>query len=165
MELVPMPSIAAVVENLFENGVDAALVPTENAIGGRVDATALALERFPRLVVEREFTIAVHLDLLAVKGAELDAIRRVVSFAPATAQCGRFLRERLPAATIEETDSTSAAARRVADEASTGAAAIASERAGELYGLVPLARSIEDDPGNWTRFAVLKMTPAVPGAT
>ncbi|MGB9111746.1 MAG: prephenate dehydratase domain-containing protein, partial [Acidimicrobiales bacterium] len=106
-EPVPMSSIASIVRELVEGGVDKALVPTENAIAGRIEATAQALERFPRVVVEREITLAVHFDLLAVDGTEPDAIRRVVSFPPATAQCGHFLRARVPAVTIEEADSTS----------------------------------------------------------
>ena len=160
-----MSSIASIVRELVEGGVDKALVPTENAIAGRIEATAQALERFPRVVVEREITLAVHFDLLAVDGTEPDTMRRVVSFPPATAQCGHFLRARVPAVTIEEADSTSSAARRVAEDASPYTAAIASARAGDLYGLVALVRSIEDDPGNWTRFVILSSSSRSSGGT
>ncbi len=160
-----MSSIAAVVRELAEGGADKAVVPTENAIAGRIRSTAQTLERFPQIVVESEFTLAVHLDLLAVDGTEADAIRRVVSFPPATAQCFHFLRARLPGVTIEEADSTSSAAHRVAEDASPDVAAIASARAGDLYGLVVLARSIEDDPDNWTRFAILRSSSLFSGTT
>ena len=40
-------------------------------------------------------------------------------------------------------------------------AAIASARAGELYGLVPLDTNIQDNAGNMTRFLVLSREPLV----
>jgi prephenate dehydratase len=155
VEFSPASSIADAVREVVDGGADKAVVPIENAITGRIEATEQALARFPQIAVERELTVAVHLDLLAMEGTEIGAIRRLVSFSPATAQCRRFLQTRLPEVEIEEAASTAFAARRVADLASTDTGAIASARAGEVYGLATLARSIEDDPGNWTRFAVV----------
>jgi chorismate mutase/prephenate dehydratase len=58
--------------------------------------------------------------------------------------------------------SNAEAARRAAEEA--GAAAIAGEAAGERYAIPPLARAIEDDPTNTTRFLVLgKLAPGPTG--
>ncbi len=158
MELEPASSIVDAVQRVVDGAVAAAVVPLENAVAGRIEATERAIAGASRLVIEREITIAVHLDLLGIAGAELDSIRRVLSFPAATAQCRRFLDERLPAAVIESADSTSSAARRVAALASNDVAAIASRRAGDLYGLGVLAPTIENDPGNWTRFAVVRHT-------
>ena len=114
MELEPASSIVDAVQRVVDGAVAAAVVPLENAVAGRIEATERAIAGASRLVIEREITIAVHLDLLGIAGAELDSIRRVLSFPAATAQCRRFLDERLPAAVIESADSTSSAARRVA---------------------------------------------------
>lgn len=156
MDLEPTSSIVDAVQVVVDGAADVAVVPLENAISGRIESTERSLAEASRIVIEREITIAVHLDLLGITGADLDSIRRVFSVPAATAQCRHFLDERLPAAVIEAADSTSSAARRVAALASNDAAAIASSRAGGLYGLEVLAPSIEDDPGNWTRFAVVR---------
>lgn len=148
-------SIADVVRAVADGVADQAIVPVENLTAGSIEATASALADFPAVVIERELTLAVQFHLLAVEGSEIGAIRRVLSFPQATAQCRRFLEARLPAAEIETADSTASSARRVAERGSKDTAAIASARAAELYGLEILARSIEDEPENWTRFAVL----------
>ena len=49
--------------------------------------------------------------------------------------------------------------RRIADERLENAADIASARAGELFGLVPLASSIQDFDDNITRFIVIGRRP------
>lgn len=135
-------------------------MPIENAIAGSIEATERALAAFPRIEIERELKVAIHLDLLAIGGTEIEAVRRVLSFPPATAQCRRFLESHLSMAVIEATDSTASAARRVAELQSNDAAAIASARAGEHYGLAALAQSIEDEAENWTRFVVIRRSRA-----
>jgi prephenate dehydratase len=52
----------------------------------------------------------------------------------------------------------------VADQHLTDAAAIASARAGEIFGLEPLASSIQDFDDNITRFIVIGKRPYKPGA-
>jgi prephenate dehydratase len=151
-----MPSIAEAVRAVVDGVADVAMVAVENAIAGRIEATELELATHPQVVIERELEIPVHLDLLAVPGTQLVSVRRVLSFPAAAAQCRRFLNKRLPQAVIEAANSTAFAAQRVAQLGSVEAAAIASARAGDLYGLRALARSIEDEPGNWTRFALIR---------
>jgi prephenate dehydratase len=56
---------------------------------------------------------------------------------------------------IIATYDTAGSAKLVADEHLTDAAAIASARAGEVFGLQPLASSIQDFEDNLTRFLVI----------
>jgi prephenate dehydratase len=136
-----------------------AFVPIENSIAGPVEETMAALGEARELEIVLETTIQIHLGLLAVRGTSVDSILRVYSHPAAISECQRFLAERLHGVEIEETESTSAAARRVREIASLEAAAIASETNAELYELEILARSIEDRPDNRTRFVALGKRP------
>src|SRR5207237_835460 len=60
---------------------------------------------------------------------------------------------------IIATYDTAGSAKMVADAGLTDAAAIASARAGEVFGLVPLASSVQDFDDNITRFLVLGRRP------
>jgi prephenate dehydratase len=96
--------------------------------------------------------------LLALPGASLEKLRRVYSHPQALAQCERFLRT-LTGVEIVATYDTAGSAKLVADERLEDAAAIASARAGEVFGLTPLASSIQDFNDNLTRFLVIGRRP------
>ena len=96
--------------------------------------------------------------LLALPGASMDRLRRVYSHPQALAQCERFLRT-LTGVEIIATYDTAGSAKLVADERLEDAAAIASARAGEVFGLIALASSIQDFSDNITRFIVIGRRP------
>jgi chorismate mutase/prephenate dehydratase len=80
-------------------------------------------------------------------------IRRVCSKPQALSQCRNWLATHLPAAKLEPTPSSAEAANLAAAEPET--AAIASEQAAVNHHLTVLARNIEDNPDNVTRFAII----------
>jgi prephenate dehydratase len=82
----------------------------------------------------------------------MEDVSSVRSYVHALAQCRVFLHG-LDVA-IEQTTSTSQAAREVSESREPWAA-VASNLAGELFGLVALATDIEDHPDNATRFVVV----------
>ena len=88
----------------------------------------------------------------------MERLRRVYSHPQALAQCERFLRT-LSGVEIIATYDTAGSAKLVADEQLEDAAAIASARAGEVFGLTPLASSIQDFDDNITRFLVIGRAP------
>jgi prephenate dehydratase len=69
-------------------------------------------------------------------------------------QCQDFFKK-FPHIHLEESDDTAAAARRLIEQSETGIAVIASEKAGQIFGLKTLAENIEDNKRNYTRFLVL----------
>jgi chorismate mutase/prephenate dehydratase len=83
----------------------------------------------------------------------LSGIKKVYSHTQSLAQCQQWLARHLPHAEKVPVVSNAEAARLAARE--RGAAAIASKTASELYGLQLLARNIEDEPKNTTRFLVM----------
>jgi chorismate mutase/prephenate dehydratase len=128
-----------------------AVLPVENSTEGAVGRTLDLLLVTP-LRICAEIELKVQQNLLS-KNSNLKAIKKLYSHAQSLAQCNGWLAQHLPAAERIPVASNADAARRAAAEES--AAAIAGELAAERYGLPVLARAIEDNPNNTTRFLVL----------
>jgi prephenate dehydratase len=159
-----MATIADALDAANRREVDAAFVPIENSIEGTVSATLDHLVFDVELLIQLEYVLDVHLDLLAPAGTAMGDIRRVVSMPVALAQCRRFLQESLHGVALVHATSTAEAARLVGDAEPDGTAAIAPALAGRLYGLETVARAVEDHAGNQTRF-VLVARGVVPAQT
>jgi prephenate dehydratase len=133
------------------------VVPIENSIGGSIHRNYdLLLERTLPIVGEVELPVVHH--LLALPGATLEGLRRVYSHPQGLAQCERFLRT-LTQVEIIATYDTAGSAKMVADAGLSDAGAIASARAGEVFGLTSLAASVQDFDDNITRFLVVGGAP------
>ena len=96
--------------------------------------------------------------LLALPGTHIDELKEVISHPQAIAQSEEFLTS-LDISIRAEYD-TAGAAKRIAEEQMTNTGAIASRRAGEVYGLEVLAERIQTYPDNYTRFGLLSRDPA-----
>lgn len=153
--LVAMPSFAHVFEAVASAQVDYGFVAIENSIEGSVSITTDQLVFDRELIIVGETVLSVTQNLLAPPGVGLDAIRQVVSFPHATAQCRAWLSEHLRNVEEVAATSTAEAVRQVAAGARIGAAAIGTALAGSIYGLDILARSIEDNRDNTTRFVLV----------
>jgi prephenate dehydratase len=154
-ELVDYPTVPDVLDAVAAGEVDCGVVPIENSIEGVVNFTQDALAFDYDLLIQREIVLDVEHCLVARPGESVDDVKVVLSIPVATAQCHRFLRERLRSAEIRAANSTAEAARLVADDGIPGVAAIAPRVAAERYGLAVLADDIADHPGNQTRFVVV----------
>jgi prephenate dehydratase len=148
----PMPTFSAVCRAVEAGEADAGVLPLENSLAGTVGDALDALADGSLLVIG-ELLLPIRHQLLALPAVELASITRISSHWQALAQCERFLADRdwelVPAA------DTAGAARAVAESGDRHAAAIASARAGQRYGLEILASDIADEAHNVTRFAVL----------
>jgi prephenate dehydratase len=103
----------------------------------------------------------IHHCVVAPRELDLAEVRRVVSHPQATAQCRRFLRERLATAELVVAPSTADAVLSVRDS-SEAEVAIGSRLAAELYGCHVLVADVEDHPDNVTRFVWLAAAAAQP---
>jgi prephenate dehydratase len=153
--LGPAGTLAEALEAVCGARADLAFVPIENSIEGTVNATVDSLVFEVDLLIQREVVLDVHLHLAAAPGTELAAVRRVLSFPHAAAQCRRYLAEHFPGVDVVPTNSTAEAARLVGEDPRPDTAALAPRLAAELYGLDLLASSVEDHPDNQTRFVAL----------
>jgi chorismate mutase/prephenate dehydratase len=160
VDALPAASVDEAFRRCESGAAQFTVVPVENSTEGAVGRTLDLLLATP-LRICAEIELRVQQNLLS-RGSGLDAIRRVYSHAQSLAQCNGWLAQHLPHAERIPVTSNADAARRAADE--TGAAAIAGEAAAERYQLAILARAIEDDPNNTTRFLVLgNLEPAPTG--
>jgi prephenate dehydratase len=149
-EPVACTSIADVLAGVADGSLDSGLVPLENAIEGTVSATIDGLVFDHDLVIEREVVLPIHMHLLAKSGVRPEDVTRVSSYVHALAQVRTYLAT-LTRAQIDQTTSTSQAAREVAASDEPWAA-VGSALAGSLFGLEIIAADIADHPDNATRF-------------
>jgi prephenate dehydratase len=155
--LVPCRSFEDVFASVTGEAVDYGVLPIENSIGGSIHRNFdLLLEHDLPIVGELEVPVVHH--LLALPGRTLDQVKRIYSHPQALAQCDRFLRT-LSGVEITATYDTAGSAKMIATERLEDAAAIASARAAEVFGLVPLKSSIQDYQNNTTRFLVIGRQP------
>jgi prephenate dehydratase len=165
-EPVALPTVAAVVRAVQEGEVERGLVPIENSREGGVGATLDAIVfDAPDVVIVGEVIHGVTYCLAAAEPIAPDEVRTVHSHPQAIGQCAAFLREQLPGAAIVAEPSTADAVRAVAEGGDLAGAephaAIGTRHAARLYGATVLAESIEDDPQNRTRFALLSQASQV----
>jgi prephenate dehydratase len=155
VEELPFPSVYETVMAVQERSAERAVVPIENSLEGGVSATLDALaEEAQDVRIAAEVVHPIHQCLVAARALPLESIERVISHPQATAQCARFLRERLPQAERVTAPSTAEAVRDVRD-AEEPWAALGSRLSAELYGCELLAERVEDHPDNLTRFVWL----------
>jgi prephenate dehydratase len=161
VEEVPYPTIHEAVMAVQHGAVERAVVPIENALEGAVSITldTLALEA-TGVRIAAEVVHPIHHCVVAATKLGLDEVTRVVSHPQATAQCERFLRERLPRAERVLAPSTADAVLSIRD-APEPSVALGSRLAAELYDCVVLAANVEDHPDNATRFVWLAVADAV----
>ena len=104
--------------------------------------------------IAAEVVHPIHHCLVAATDMAIEEITRVVSHPQASAQCARFLRERLSGAERAGAPSTADAVLTVSRE-NGRSAALASRLAAELYDCRVLAENVEDRADNVTRFVWL----------
>lgn len=151
-------SIDEVFREVEKGGAGHGVVPVENSTEGAVGRTLDLLLTTPAKVCG-EVMLPVRQCLMA-KDKRREKIRKVYSHTQSLAQCQRWLARHLPHVETVAVVSNAEAARRASRERNTGA--IAARTAAALYGLHVLARNIEDEPRNTTRFLVLGERDAPP---
>ena len=139
-----------------EKKLDSGLVPVENSLEGSINVTLDTLARSDTLKISRELVWKVQNFLMTRPNVK--NIEKIFSHAQPIAQCRKFLHKNFPNAEIISTTSTARAAEIVA-ASEENFAAICTERAGKLNGLTVLAKNIQDNPNNYTRFFEINYKP------
>lgn len=156
--LAGLPTLSAILVALQSGHARYAVVPVHNSIAGSVPG-ADAIFRLDGARIEAQLEMPIEQCLVAPKGTRLAGLRRIVSHPMAIGQCRMFLDAR-PWIRIERHADTAGALAWLIESSATDAAAIASERAAEIWGGTVLERSIQDGIDNRTTF-VMVSGPAV----
>ena len=156
MDSLPCDSFEEAIAAVKEGRAGLAMLPVENSTYGRVADIHHLLPESGLHIIGEHF-LRVHINLLAVPGAALADIRAAMSHTVLLGQCRDFLRAN--AITPLTGADTAGSAQIVAAKADRSTAALASELAGDIYGLDVLARHIEDQSNNTTRFLVMSPEP------
>lgn len=160
IEPVACHSFEDVFEAVESGEVDWGMVPIENSLGGSIHRNYDLLVRH-QLYIVGEHQFRVRHCLIGLPDVEIADISKVLSHPQALAQTEAYL-DRFPGVERVATYDTAGSVKMLKDENMRDAAAVASRRAAEVYGMKVLDENIEDDPENYTRFLALATEPVVP---
>lgn len=153
IDLVPRRTFADLYDSLDNALADYILAPVENSIAGVVQPSVDLLHAKSLNILD-EIEIKIEQHLIGCPGATFDTIETVQSHPTALAQCSRFF-ETHPQLKCVIADDTAGSVTEVIRRADPKRAAIAGQRAAELYGATILRKSIQDHSENYTRFVLL----------
>lgn len=137
--------------NAIEQGLcQYGILPIENSTAGSVKKV-YDLMIHHNFSIVKTFRMKIDHNLIARPGTKLSDIKEIYSHEQAINQCSDFL-NKFHGVTIIPVENTAVAANMVAQSSRTDIAAISSRTCEDIYGLVSLAESIQDEGNNRTRF-------------
>ncbi len=163
LEIVCCKSFQSEFEEMAADPSVLGIMAIENTIAGNLLQNHELLRKSQRQVVGEHRLHISHV-LCALPGTTLADVVEVNSHPIALAQCEVFLQNTLPNAKVVEMADTAGSAKIIKERNLVGHAAICSEYAANLYGMDILARGIETNKRNFTRFLILQdkfMTPSL----
>ncbi len=150
-QYIPVESIKDVFHEVERGRADYGVVPVENSTEGVVNYT---LDMFidSDLKIAAEIMLEVSQNLMN-KSGKLEDIKKIFTHPQVPGQCRDWLDKNMAGVPMLDAPSTARAAEIAAEDHAT--AAIASEMAAMLYSLQIVARGIQDNTNNYTRFLVI----------
>ena len=156
LKQTPFSTVKSIIEYVDKNEHAAGIIPIENSIEGIVRETMdnLLNVKDENLKITAETVIPVN-HCLVSKAKDIKKIKKIISHPQALAQCQNFVSKTF-GTDIEQIEKASTG--RAAQELSTldeSYAAIANKRTAELFKLNILAKNINDELDNKTRFVLI----------
>ncbi len=159
VEVQPCESFENVFRAVEQGAAQTGIVPIENSLEGSITGVYDMLLESP-LRVRGETELRITHCLIAHPGTRLDEVKRVYSHPQALGQCRSYLKHM--GFELVPTYDTAGSVKMLKEKGIKDGAAIASARAAEIYEMNILAREIEDNPNNYTRFFILGVEDATP---
>ena len=153
IEIVPCETFKELFSTIRKDSSIIGVLAIENTIAGSLLQNHNLLKE-SGLKITGEHKLRIKHNFVALSGQDIPDIKEVYSHPIALMQCGDFLEQHKHIKAVES-DDTAASAKRVSDEKIQGRAAICGELAAEIYGLGILAKGIETNKKNFTRFLII----------
>lgn len=153
VNIVPCLTFNELFDKVIENPNLLGIVAIENTLVGSLLSNHTLLKA-SGLAVLGEHKLRIKHQLMALPGQTITDIKEVHSHPMALAQCESFFLNQ-PGIRLIESEDTALSAKRIQDEQLKGVAAIASSLAAKLYNLKIIARDIETNKRNFTRFLIV----------
>jgi prephenate dehydratase len=154
VEIVPRNTFKDLFKTLKEGKVDYGITAIENSLAGSILPNYTLLLESNMKIIGEAF-LRIKQNLVALPGQQMKDIKEVHSHPMAILQCQDFFDDYPDIILIDSID-TALSAKKIADEKLNGRAAIASDLAAQNYNLEIIARSIETNKNNYTRFLILQ---------
>lgn len=152
VEIIPCITFRDIFKTIKKDPNIIGIMAIENTIAGSLLANYELLKE-NKLPIAGEFKQRISHCLAALPGKTIHDVKEIESHPIALMQCTEFL-DTLPSIRIIEHEDTALAAKDVAEKQMQSTAAICSVKAAEIYGLEILARGIETNKHNFTRFLI-----------
>jgi prephenate dehydratase len=153
VELVECQTFRDIFKSIKKDPSIIGIMAIENTIAGSL-LQNYELQKEYNFPIVGEFKQRISHCLVALPGQSVHDIKEVMSHPIALMQCKDFLNT-LPNIKVVEHEDTALAAKDIATKQMTGVAAICSSKAAEIYGLEILAKGIETNKHNFTRFLII----------
>ncbi len=153
-QIIAHNSFEDIFENIANGKIDFGVLPIENSLGGSVYKNFDLLAKYD-LEIVLETSLQINHQLLALPNVKLSDITEVYSHWQGLAQCDQTIKKMLPNAKLIEFFDTAGSAEMVSEGKKSNRAAIASTKAGMVYGLKVLKKNVQDDVNNITRFLII----------
>jgi prephenate dehydratase len=152
LEALPCKTFEEAIAAVRTGEAKLAMLPVENSTYGRVADIHTLLPGSGLFIIGETF-VPVAIQLLGPKGAKLEDVREARSHTVLLGQCRSFLGKHGIRPVIGA--DTAGSARQVAELGDPAVGALASELAAEINGLEILARDVQDNSHNATRFLAM----------
>jgi len=152
VEIIPCITFRDIFKAIEKDPNVVGIMAIENTIAGSLLQNYELLKEH-KLPIAGEYKLRISHCLAVLPGQTIHDIKEIQSHPIALMQCKDFLNT-LPSVKVVEHEDTALAGRDIMEHKMAGNGAICSTRAAEIYGLDILARGIETNKRNFTRFLI-----------
>jgi prephenate dehydratase len=153
IEILPRNTFRDMVSSLQNRKSDFGIMAIENSLAGSIIPNYNLIINTSMYIIG-EIYLRIKQNLVAMPGVKIEELKEVFSHPMAILQCQDFF-DALPGIRVIESLDTAMSAQEISIKKIMDTGAIASKLAAEKYGLEILARSIETNKMNYTRFLIL----------
>ena len=153
IKIIECDTFSDLCKALKNNDADCAIMAIENTLAGAILPNYSLLEEH-NFNIHGEIYMRIEMNLMTLPGQNIEDLEEVQSHPMAILQCKPYF-DKYPNIKLREIEDTAIGAKKLNENVYKNIGIIASETAAELYDLDIIAKGIETDKKNFTRFLIL----------